>query len=247
VSFIAKSEVAKWPVIGQFAPLQRRVFIDRGRKKAPAEVNSTVAHRLAEGDVIVLFAEGTTGDGTRLLPFRSSLVGAAQAALADPEVGPVRIQPLAIAYPRRNGLPVTRRERPEIAWYGDMELAPHLRIFLEKGPLDAVVIWGEPFGFDGDRKGATARAEASVRAALQSLRKSPELPPPGPDAQSLRQDPDPSVPRTDEVVLPAGGRIGTVEIVPGQSDIGKSPVVEPVQGPAAGTRVEPGLEAQEKA
>jgi 1-acyl-sn-glycerol-3-phosphate acyltransferase len=247
LSFIAKSEVETWPVIGHFARLQRSVFIDRGRKKATAEVNSTVAHRLAGGDAIVLFAEGTTGDGTRLLPFRSSLVGAAQAALADPEVGPVRIQPLAIAYPRRNGLPVTRRERPGIAWYGHMDLAPHLRIFLKKGPLDAVVIWGEPFRFDGDRKGATARAEACVREALRSLRQCPEPSAPRPDERSLRRDPEPSVPGPDEVALPAGDRIGTVEIVPGQPDIGESPLVEPVQGPAAGARVEPGLDAQEKA
>lgn len=231
LSFIAKSEVETWPVIGHFARLQRSVFIDRGRKKATAEVNSTVAHRLAGGDAIVLFAEGTTGDGARLLPFRSSLVGAAQAALADPEVGPVRIQPLAIAYPRRNGLPVTRRERPGIAWYGDMELAPHLRMFLEEGPLDAVVIWGEPFRFDGDRKGATARAEAAVREALRSL----------------RRDPDRSAPGPDDMALPGGGRIGAIDISPGEPDIGESPVVEPVESPAAGARVEPGFEAQEKA
>jgi 1-acyl-sn-glycerol-3-phosphate acyltransferase len=226
LSFIAKSEVASWPVIGHFARLQRSVFIDRGRRKATAEVNSAVAHRLAGGDAIVLFAEGTTGDGLRLLPFRSSLVGAAQAALADTEA--VRIQPLAIAYPRRNGLPVTRRERPGIAWYGDMELAPHLRIFLKEGPLDAVVIWGEPFRFDGDRKAATARAEAEIRAALRSL-----------DGRS-----SPRAPGSPDMMLP-GDRIGAVEIVPGQPDIGERPVVEPVERPAARTRVAPGFEAQE--
>jgi len=231
VSFIAKSEVETWPVIGHFARLQRSVFIDRGRRKATAEVNSAVAHRLAGGDVIVLFAEGTTGDGTRLLPFRSSLVGAAQAALADPEVGPVRIQPLAIAYTRRNGLPVTRRERPGIAWYGDMELAPHLRTFLEEGPLDAVVTWGEPFRFDGDRKRATARAEAAVREALRSLRCDPGVSGPGPG----------------EMALPGGRRVGAFEIRPGQSDIGESPVIEPVQSPPARPRVEPGLDTKEEA
>jgi 1-acyl-sn-glycerol-3-phosphate acyltransferase len=171
LSFIAKSEVEGWPVIGFLARLQRSVFIDRARRKATAEVNETVAHRLAAGEAIVLFAEGTTGDGNRLLPFRSSLVGAARAALAEPGLERIHLQPLAIAYVRRNGLPVTRRERPAIAWYGDMELSPHLAQFVGGGPLDVVVTWGEPVVFDPqtNRKAATAQAEAAVRAALQGL------------------------------------------------------------------------------
>jgi 1-acyl-sn-glycerol-3-phosphate acyltransferase len=168
LSFVAKAEVNGWPGIGFLARLQRSVFVDRARKVATAEVNAAVAHRLARGEVIVLFPEGTTGDGNRLLPFRSSLVGAARAALADPGQEHIVLQPLAIAYIRRSGLPVTRRERPAIAWYGDMELAPHLGLFLREGPLDAVVTWGEPIRFDAasDRKRATAAAEAAVRRAI---------------------------------------------------------------------------------
>jgi 1-acyl-sn-glycerol-3-phosphate acyltransferase len=171
LSFIAKAEIENWPGIGLFARLQRSVFIDRERRQATAAVNEAVATRLANGEAIVLFAEGTTGDGNRLLPFRSSLVGAARAALAEPGLERIHLQPLAIAYVRRNGLPVTRRERPAIAWYGDMELAPHLAQFVSGGPLDVAVTWGEPVVFDPqtNRKAATARAEAAVRAALQGL------------------------------------------------------------------------------
>ncbi|GJD93538.1 lysophospholipid acyltransferase family protein [Methylobacterium iners] len=173
LSFVAKSEIAGWPVIGMLARLQRTVFIDRARRAATADVNATVADRLAAGDLIVLFAEGTTGDGNRLLPFRSSLVGAARTAI-DPGaggLGRIRLQPLAITYPRRNGLPVVRSERPEIAWYGDMELAPHLALFLKGGPIDVHVVWGAPITFDAgtDRKRATAVAEASVRAAMRGV------------------------------------------------------------------------------
>jgi lyso-ornithine lipid O-acyltransferase len=168
ISFIAKAEVRGWPVIGLFARLQRSVFVDRQRRRATAEVNRLVAHRLRRGDVIVLFAEGTTGDGNRVLPFRSSLVGAAQAALADASLERLRLQPLAITYTRRNGLPVTRRERPAIAWYGDMDLVPHLALFVREGPLDAVVTWGEPIPFAGDRKTATAAADAEVRCRFRA-------------------------------------------------------------------------------
>lgn len=191
LSFIAKSEIATWPVFGFLARLQRCIFLDRARKAATAEVNGVVAARLARGDVIVLFPEGTTGDGNRLLPFRSSLVGAARAVLGggvvagaatarDGTGGPspdderiaaaVRIQPLAVSYVRRNGLPVTRRERPAIAWYGDMDLLPHLAAFLRAGPVDAVLDWGEPLPLEAtdDRKRATAAAERIVRAATHA-------------------------------------------------------------------------------
>ena len=169
LSFVAKAEVAGWPGIGFLARLQRTVFIDRARKTHTAVVNRTVAGRLARGDTIVLFAEGTTGDGNRVLPFRSSLVGAARAALTEGGLERIQLQPLAIAYVRRNGLPVTRRERPEIAWYGDMDLAPHIAAFLREGPIDAVIVWGEPIPFDAsaDRKRATAEAGLAVQRAVR--------------------------------------------------------------------------------
>jgi lyso-ornithine lipid O-acyltransferase len=177
LSYIAKAEVAGWPVVGLFAKLQRTLFVDRARRGATAEVNHQVAHRLRKGDAIVLFAEGTTGDGNRILPFRSSLVGAAQAALADASVARIDLQPLAITYLRRNGLPITRRERPAIAWYGDMDLVPHLGLFVREGPLDAVVVWGEPIRFTGNRKRATAEAEAAVRRMFrEAAGPAPEMP-----------------------------------------------------------------------
>jgi 1-acyl-sn-glycerol-3-phosphate acyltransferase len=168
LSFIAKSEIGNWPVVGLFAKLQRSVFIDRQRRKATAEVNDALAHRLVKGEVIVLFAEGTTSDGNRLLPFRSSLVGAAQTTLMHDSVEQVFLQPLAVSYVRRNGLPITRRDRPFIAWYGDMDLAPHLKFFVEGHPIDVVVTWGEPIPFTGNRKEATAAAESAVRKALKA-------------------------------------------------------------------------------
>ncbi len=171
ISFIAKAEVQKWPVFGTLARLQDSIFIDRQRRKATAEANATIARRLSEGDAVVLFAEGTTGDGTYLLPFRSSLIGAAHAALAhDAENGAdhIDIKPLAIAYTRRNGLPITRRDRPKIAWYGDMELFPHLWAFLREGPLDVAICWGEslPLCPDMDRKAITASIQNTVQRNL---------------------------------------------------------------------------------
>ena len=171
LSFVAKSEVERWPVVGLFARLQRTVFIDRARRAHTAEVNATVARRLAGGDIIVLFPEGTSSDGNRVLPFRSSLVGAARAALSASGAGTIQLQPLAITYTRRNGLPLTRRDRPEIAWYGDMDLAPHLAALHRRRPVrGAGHLRGEPIPFDAatDRKRATAKAEAAVRRAFHA-------------------------------------------------------------------------------
>lgn len=166
LSFIAKSEVGGWPVFGTLARLQRSVFIDRARRRATTEVNGTVALRLAKGDAIVLFAEGTTGDGTRILPFRSALVGAVRDALADPAAPRILLQPLSITYTARDGLPLGRAGRPAVAWYGDMELVPHLMGILRGGPVDVRLAWGEPIVFEpgADRKRATTAAEQRVRS-----------------------------------------------------------------------------------
>ena len=137
MSFIAKSEVAGWPLFGTLARLQRTIFIDRSRRKGAAEANSEIAERLAGGDAIVLFAEGTTSDGGRVLPFRSSLLGAARDAIARAgHDGHVLVQPVTVAYPARGGLPVGYGDRPGIAWYGDMDLIPHLVGIIAGPPLD---------------------------------------------------------------------------------------------------------------
>lgn len=172
-SFIAKSEIEKWPVFGVLAKLQNSIFIDRQRRTATAKANHAIAERLKNGDAIVLFAEGTTGDGTRLEPFRSSLIGAAHTMFKqDPEMAnqvSVAIKPLAISYTKRNGLPITRRDRPQIAWYGDMELAPHLWAFLKSGTLDVTLSWGDaiPLLATTDRKRVTATAETTVKKLLR--------------------------------------------------------------------------------
>ena len=170
VSFIAKSEVGGWPVVKWLARLQRSVFIDRTRRTATAASNSAIAARLAADEALVLFAEGTTGDGIGVLPFRSALVGAARdAGGADT---PILVQPVAIVYLGFQGLPIDRSRMAEVAWHGDMDLAPHLVALIDIGAIDAVIAFGTPivFGPDSDRKVVTARAEAEVRALVRSVR-----------------------------------------------------------------------------
>src|SRR5881394_4053828 len=107
VVFVAKSEIARWPFFGLLAKLQRTVFVERDRRHKTGEVNAAIARRLAEGDPVLLFGEGTAGDGNRVLPFRSALIGAARDALAAAgHVREIWIQPLSIAYLSQQGIPL---------------------------------------------------------------------------------------------------------------------------------------------
>lgn len=161
LSFIAKSEVAGWPAFGTLARLQRTVFVNRARRTATGEATDTISTRLKDGDRMVLFAEGTTSDGQRVLPFRSALIGAAH---DDDSNAPV--VPFAIHYLRRGGLPLTRRDMPELAWYGDMDLMPHLRDLLRGGPIDVAVTFGPVMPADNtDRKSIARAAETFARRA----------------------------------------------------------------------------------
>jgi len=166
VVFVAKREVASWPFFGWLAKLQRSVFVDRERRAKTGEVNAEIAQRLAEGDPVVLFGEGTSSDGNRVLPFRTALIGAARDALAVAEhVQQVWVQPLSVAYVGLQGVPMGRQNRPRVAWYGDMELAPHLAAIGKLGGIDVVLTWGEPVAYNGetDRKALARTLESSVR------------------------------------------------------------------------------------
>ncbi|HZB92699.1 MAG TPA: lysophospholipid acyltransferase family protein [Stellaceae bacterium] len=134
-SFIAKAELARWPFFGWLAKLQRTVFVDR-RVSSTHHQRSAIRERLDEADNLVLFPEGTTGDGNRALPFKSALFSVAD--YTGPH-GPLIVQPVSIAYVRLDGMPLGRLDRPFVAWYGDMEFIPHLWTMLGLGRVGVEV------------------------------------------------------------------------------------------------------------
>ena len=170
VSFIAKSQMARWPLIGWMARLQRCVFVERERKRKSGEQASEIAIRLAAGDAMVLFAEGTTGDGNLLLPFKSTLFGAAALAIDEGAVDQVFIQPVAISYTRLHGLPMGRQHRRIAAWIGDQDLLPHIKLLLAEGAVDVEVHFGEPVSFSAgtSRKDTARKMEEQVRTMMQN-------------------------------------------------------------------------------
>jgi 1-acyl-sn-glycerol-3-phosphate acyltransferase len=151
-SFVAKSEIAGWPLFGTLARLQRSVFIDR-RRSMSSQHRDEMTERLTRRDNIILFPEGTSGDGNRVLPFKSALFAAADAAVAG---AGVLVQPVSVAFTRLNGIPMGREFRPLYAWYGDMGLLPHAWFMLGLGTATVVIRFHPP----------TSLAEQGSRKAL---------------------------------------------------------------------------------
>jgi lyso-ornithine lipid O-acyltransferase len=166
VVFVAKSEIAEWPVFGWLARLQRTIFVNRRARHQTGAATREIASRLLGGDAVVLFAEGTSSDGVRVLPFRSSLVGAVHHALGSgTHHTHIMVQPMSLAYVGFGGVPMGRALRERVAWYGDAELIPHLLRVLASGAVDVTVSWGEAIAYDMsvDRKAIARDAEKSVR------------------------------------------------------------------------------------
>jgi 1-acyl-sn-glycerol-3-phosphate acyltransferase len=166
VVFVAKSEVARWPVFGWLARLQRTIFIDRQARHKTGAATQEIGDRLLNGDAVVLFAEGTSSDGTRILPFRSALIGAVHHALgSNTKHSTITVQPMSLAYVGFDGLPPGRALRERVAWYGDADLIPHFIGILASGAIDVTVSFGEARAYDmtADRKAIARDAEQAVR------------------------------------------------------------------------------------
>ena len=169
-SFVAKAEVAGWPLFGRLAKLQRTVFVDR-RRGTTHNQRDDMSRRLAAGDNLILFPEGTSSDGNRILPFRSALFSVAERKLTG-QGGDrhLTVQPVTLAYTHLNGVPLGRAYRPYLAWYGEMSLFSHLwraaglgrvRIRIElHDPVD-------PAQF-GSRKALSAYCQDRIAAGMAS-------------------------------------------------------------------------------
>ena len=135
--FVSKNEVGRWPLVGTVARLGRTVFISRQRHATGRE-REMLRQRLAAGDNLLLFPEGTTSDGSRVLPFRTAFFAVAEGA------EPPLVQPVSVVYDRLGGLPTGRASRPVFAWYGDMDLASHFWRFAQHRGLRATILLHPP-------------------------------------------------------------------------------------------------------
>ncbi|MBB1249290.1 lysophospholipid acyltransferase family protein [Rhizobium sp. G21] len=169
VTYVAKAEVKDWPIFGLLARLQRSVFVEREQKRRSQDQANDMADRLNAGEVVVLFPEGTTSDGNRLLVTKSTLFAAATSAAQTSPTGMVDVQPAAIAYTRIHGMPMGHYHRPVAAWPGDIDLLPHLIGVLKTGAIDAEVNFGPPIEVTTatNRKALAIQAESEIRRLME--------------------------------------------------------------------------------
>lgn len=160
IYFVSKSEVAGWPGIGTLAKITGTVFVARDPRQAQQQKQVFKA-RLLAGHKLLFFPEGTSTDGMRVLPFKSTLFE----AFFSPELRPkMHIQPVSLIYTAPKG-----QDARFYGWWGDMEFGPHLLKVLAQAPQGQIkIIYHAPVKVDDfpNRKALAAHAEQAVRAGM---------------------------------------------------------------------------------
>lgn len=167
--FVAKSDVAGWPLFGFLAKITQTAFIERNPTRAK-EQKDLLQKRLLNGENLMFFPEGTSSDGEGILPFKSSLFE----IVADHNVREYcYVQPVTIAfYKHKNGQALSRGEQDQYAWFGDMAMAPHLWNVLCRKGIQVDVIFHparRADTFEG-RKEIASWAATQVHDGLKSLK-----------------------------------------------------------------------------
>ncbi|WP_137700424.1 lysophospholipid acyltransferase family protein [Marimonas lutisalis] len=160
VYFVSKSEVAHWPGIGWLAKATGTVFINRDRREAKAQ-QTIFEDRLLAGHKLLFFPEGTSTDGRRVLPFKSTLF---QAFFSPRLEHALYIQPVTLIYRAPRG-----QDKRFYGWWGDMEFGPHLLQVLGALRQGSVTVkYHAPLRVDeyANRKALAEACEAEVRSGL---------------------------------------------------------------------------------
>ncbi|MEM6305454.1 MAG: lysophospholipid acyltransferase family protein [Pseudomonadota bacterium] len=161
ITFVSKAEVAGWPGIGWLARATGTLFIERDRHKA-RDHTALIQSRLLAGDRLLFFPEGTSTDGQRVLPFKTTLF----AAFFAPELrGDIAVQPVSVIYRAPEGA-----DARFYGWWGDMALAPHLVSILAPrrgGSVRVVYHAPRPVSAFEDRKALARDAHDAVRAGFE--------------------------------------------------------------------------------
>ncbi len=155
--FVAKMEIGGWPIFGKAARVGGTIFLDRSSLSSAMSVAEQMAERLKLPIPVLLFPEGTSTDGSAVLPFHPRLI--------DPATSTgVQVTAAAVRYEIEGGV-----EERELCWYGDVEFLPHLMKALETPGFSAAVQFGEPRVYT-DRRAAADATWAEVTAMREAER-----------------------------------------------------------------------------
>lgn len=164
---VSKSEVRDWPGIGLVGRAIGTMFIDRTPTASEARAQQAeLVARLARGDHMAIFPEGTSTDGQQLLPFKSPLFAV---FFVPRPATPLAVQPVTITYHPRPGLPATFYN-----WWGGMAFAPHLVGLLARSRGGRVQLRFHdpiPLARVRDRKALAKAAEYAVREGFDAARR----------------------------------------------------------------------------
>jgi 1-acyl-sn-glycerol-3-phosphate acyltransferase len=153
--FVAKIEIGDWPFFGKAAQSNGTIFLDRSSLRSAMSVADQISERLKLPIPVLLFPEGTSTDGSEVLPFHPRLIDPATSA-------GVQITAAAVRYVIEGGV-----EERELCWFGDVEFLPHLMKALETPGFSATVQFGEPQVYP-DRRSAANATHAEVTAMRSS-------------------------------------------------------------------------------
>lgn len=158
VRFVSKAEVRQWPLIGWLAHNAGTIFINRGRRQETGRIVDIITNALKEKDFLCVFPEGTTTDGTIIMPFKGGVAQAAINAAVD-------IWPVAIRYPDVDGL-----ANREMAYHGEISLLESLKSILSQQSPVVELHFLEPIspqGHDRQTLSAKARDLIAIRLGMQ--------------------------------------------------------------------------------
>ena len=159
--FVSKADVGRWPIVGRLATGAGTLYIERSSRRDAMRVVHDMVQALRDGDILMVFPEGTTGDGITLLPFHANLIQAAISA-------PAPVQPVALRYLDRHG-----HTSQAASYVGDESLLGSIWRLLGSDGMRAVVHFGEPEqALDRDRRTWARDLHDSVTRLLQGIRQS---------------------------------------------------------------------------
>ena len=164
--FVAKSEIDSWPFINKMCALGRTIFVNRNDIiKVKGQMNR-ITSTLKSGYSVILFPEGTSSDGSKVLPFKTSLLG----VIEDKNPQEFYLQPISISYSKLDGIPLEIKFRPFFAWFGNMDLVSHAWKFLGLGFSEVNVNFHEPkkFSHFKDRKHAAKYCHDVISSQISS-------------------------------------------------------------------------------
>ncbi len=153
--FVAKSEVSRWPLLGWLASLGGTIFIERANTHSNVRAAYRVSRALRQGVNVLVFPEGTTSDGTRVLPFQPFFFVAAVRAVAA-------VQPLTIKYMAVNDAPLADETRDWLCWHGAMDFVRHFWRLLGLRGAAAQLCMHEPLSAPNAARALAQQAQAVI-------------------------------------------------------------------------------------